>query len=339
MIAYWIDFGSSYVDSSLSWRLPIGLQIIFAVVLATGVFFLPESPRYLLSTGKIAEGERVVAALGEQLVDSEYTQREKRVIIGTLADLEGKLRIRDVLTGGPAQHLKRTAIGASSQLFQQIGGCNAVICFAPVIFQQYIGLERRLSLVLGGLNITAYALSSFLSFLLVEHVGRRKMFLWGTVGQAGSMLLAVVCLVPSNVNHYGAVAGLFFFLIAFGCTWLELPWLFPAEINPNAIRTNANAISTIHNWFYNFAVVMWTSPMLESWGGFGTFLFFGLINLTFIPFIYLFYPETKGRSLEEIDIIFAKAYFRDEWDVRVADEMPKLTVAEVESEARRWGLA
>jgi Sugar (and other) transporter len=78
---------------------------------------------------------------------------------------------------------------------------------------------------------------------------------------------------------------------------------------------------------------------LSTDAGFGTFLFFGLINLTFIPFIYAFYPETKGRSLEEIDIIFAKAYAQKEWYVKVADEMPKLTAAEVESEARWWGLA
>lgn len=79
--------------------------------------------------------------------------------------------------------------------------------------------------------------------------------------------------------------------------------------------------------------------MLDRWGGFGTFLFFGLINLTFIPFIYIFYPETKGRSLEEIDVMFAKGYCTGEWYVKVADEMPRLTAGEIEEEAKRWGLA
>jgi hypothetical protein len=84
---------------------------------------------------------------------------------------------------------------------------------------------------------------------------------------------------------------------------------------------------------------MWTPPgMLDRWGGFGTFMFFGLINLTFIPFIYVFYPETKARSLEEIDVIFAKAYCTEEWYVKVADEMPNLTASEIEEEAKRWGL-
>ncbi|KAF8881539.1 general substrate transporter [Mucidula mucida] len=344
VIAYWIDFGLSYIDTSLSWRLPIGLQIIFAVLLIAGVSRLPESPRYLLSTGQHLEGEHVVAALSAQTVDSEETQQEKRIIVEAL-EYVGELQIKHVFTSGPSQHFRRTLIGASSQLFQQIGGCNAVIYFAPVIFETYIGLDRRLALILGGVNSTVYALSAFASYPMIESLGRRKMFLWGTAGQALSMFLASFCLIPYNVHNdkadhatYGAVVGLFLFLMAFGCTWLELPWLLPAEINPNAIRTNANAISTMTNWLWNFAVVMWTPPMLDSLGGFGTFLFFGIVNLCFFPFIWLFYVETKGRTLEEIDVIFAKAYSTKEWYVKVGAEMPKLSSSEIESEAMRWGL-
>lgn len=122
------DFGLSFVDNSLSWRLPIGLQIIFAVLLISGVYLLPESPRFLLSTGQSEEGQLVVAALMNQPVGSEVTEQEKRVIIEALKG--DNPRIKDVLTGGPSQHLRRTIIGASTQFFQQIGGCNAVIYFA-----------------------------------------------------------------------------------------------------------------------------------------------------------------------------------------------------------------
>jgi len=78
--------------------------------------------------------------------------------------------------------------------------------------------------------------------------------------------------------------------------------------------------------------------MLNSIGGFGTFLFFGVINICFIPILYIFYPETKRRTLEEIDVIFAKAYTQKEWYVKVADELPKLSIAEIESEAMKWGI-
>ncbi|KAH8825541.1 general substrate transporter [Flagelloscypha sp. PMI_526] len=345
VIAYWIDFGLSYVDSSASWRAPIALQMIFAVAVIVGILRLPESPRFLLSTGQYAEGEAVVAALANETIDSERTQLQKRVILEALENL-GELKIKHVFTGGPSQHFRRTLIGASTQFFQQIGGCNAVIYFAPVIFETYIGLPRTLALILGGVNSTVYALSSFASYVMIERLGRRKMFLWGTFGQAGSMFLAMGCLIPFDVYHdtenkaiYGAVLAMFLYLIAFGCTWLELPWLVPAEINPNAIRTTANAISTQTNWSWNFAVVMWTPVMLDAWGGFGTFLFFGIVNICFFPFIYFFYVETKGRSLEEIDIIFAKAYTTKEWYVKVGNEMPSLTEKEIEEEAIKWGLA
>ncbi|KAF9068172.1 hypothetical protein BDP27DRAFT_1224731 [Rhodocollybia butyracea] len=345
VIAYWIDFGMSFVDTSISWRLPIGLQMIFAVILLLGIYRLPESPRYLLSTGQHDEGTRVVAALAALPVDHDETQLQKRLIIEALENV-GDLQIKHVLTRGPSQHLRRTLIGASSQLFQQIGGCNAVIYFAPVIYQQYIGLDRRLSLILGGVNSTVYALSAFGSYPMIERVGRRNMFIWGTAGQAFAMFLASFCLIPANVYgdlssgaNKGAVVGLFVFLISFGCTWLELPWLYPTEINPNAIRTNANAISTMTNWSWNFAVVMFTPPLLNAIGGFGTFLFFGIVNLSFFPFIYLFYPETRGRALEEIDIIFAKAYAEGEWYVKAAREMPKLSEREIDCAAVRYGLA
>lgn len=119
----------------------------------------------------------------------------------------------------------------------------------------------------------------------------------------------------------------------------QLPWLYPAEISPLRTRTQANAVSTMTNWLWNFSVVMWTPPMLNSIGGFGTFLFFGIINLCFLPIIWIFYPETKGRSLEELDVIFAKAYTTKEWYVKVAHELPPLSMAEVETEAKRWGIS
>ena len=134
VIAYWVDFGLSYIDTSLSWRLPIGLQIIFAVILIFGTLYLPESPRYLLSTRQYVEGENVVAALSALPTDHEDTQLQKRVIVEALESI-GQLEIKHVLTGGPSQHLRRTLVGASSQLFQQIGGCNAVIYFAYVYFR------------------------------------------------------------------------------------------------------------------------------------------------------------------------------------------------------------
>lgn len=170
------------------------------------------------------------------------------------------------------------------------------------------------------------------------------MFLAGSIGQALSMYLIMACMIPKargagNGDEVlkGSVVGMFFFLSFFGATWLELPWLYPAEVNPLRIRTNANAVSTMTNWIWNFAVVQWTPPMLSSidWG---TFLFFGVINTCFIPVIWFFYVETAGRTLEEIDIIFAIGYTEGRSYVSVANQMPKLSQDEINSEMARLGL-
>lgn len=167
---------------------------------------------------------------------------------------------------------------------------------------------------------------------------------------SGTVLMCVLCL-------QGSVFGMFLYLVFFGFTWLELPWLYPAEINPLRTRTNANSVSTICNWSFNFGVVMATPPLLTAinWG---TFLIFGVLNVLFIPFIWIYYPETAGehnpasklvgrltksspfpaRSLEEIDIVFGVAYHEKRSYVEVAQNMPSLSYAEIESEAKRLGL-
>ncbi|GAA5973586.1 hypothetical protein JCM11641_007137 [Rhodosporidiobolus odoratus] len=313
MVAYWVDLGFSYLDDSTSWRVPIALQCIFAVALVALIHYLPESPRWLVSKGHYAEAQRVVAALEPAPFNSETVVLQVKVIADSL---EGTTRMkkRDLITNGPTQHLRRMLIGSSSQFFQQVGGCNAVIYFSTPIFEEYLGLGRKLSLILGAVLSTVYgkpsslhlpffsgisharprvrraaaSLSACISFPLVDKAGRRKLYFIGTIGQALSMFLIMGCLIPggdsSAVN--GAVVGIFLYLMFFGFTWLELPWLYPAEINPLKTRTNANAVSTINNWLFNFTVVMFTPPFLAS-SAVGTFAFFGAINLCFLPIIYV----------------------------------------------------
>ncbi|GAW19133.1 hypothetical protein ANO14919_086170 [Xylariales sp. No.14919] len=102
-------------------------------------------------------------------------------------------------------------------------------------------------------------------------------------------------------------------------------------------RAKANAVSTCTNWLFNFFIVLIT-PVLVTNIGWGTFLFFAILNITFIPVIYFFYPETARRSLEEIDIIFAKGNVENISYIKAAKELPLLTDEEVEQEALKYGL-
>lgn len=185
--------------------------------------------------------------------------------------------------------------------------------------------------------MVVYSIFATTSWFIIERVGRRKLFLIGTVGQCLSMVLVFGALIPgTQAAAKGAAVGLFTYIAFFGATWLPLPWLYPAEINPIKTRAKANALSTCSNWLFNFLIVMITPVMLNGIG-WGTYLFFAVINACFLPFIYFLYPETAGRSLEEIDIIFAKGYVEKISYVKAARDLPKLSDEELDAQAKEYG--
>lgn len=359
LIAYWVDYGCSYGSDDLSWRFPTAFQITFGLIVMICPWWLPESPRWLLTKDRTEDAMKVISALRGYTLGSSETQLEANIIMDSIrasGHVGGTTPFSALFTGGKTQHCRRMLLGASSQLMQQIGGCNAVIYFFPLLFQDSIGEDHNMSMLLGGVNMIVYSIFATVSWFVIERTGRRKLFLIGTVGQCLSMVLVMACLIPDNPSAAkGAAVGLFTYIAFFGATWLPLPWLYPAEVNPIKTRGKANAASTITNWLFNFAVVMVTPVMIDKikWG---TYLVFACLNASFLPVIYFFvsvadfltsssmadrclqYPETKQRSLEEIDIIFAKGYTENISYVRAAKELPMLNDVEVVHKAREYGL-
>jgi hypothetical protein len=169
-----------------------------------------------------------------------------------------------------------------------------------LLFQNSIGETHTMSMLLGGVNMIVYSIFATLSWFLIERAGRRKLFIIGSVGQCLSMVLVFACLIPGTKSAAkGAAVGLFTYIAFFGATWLPLPWLYPAEVNPIKTRAKANAISTCTNWIFNFAIVMITPVMLNSisWG---TYLFFACLNASFIPVIYFFVSHLSFDLLRSV---------------------------------------
>ncbi|KAI0526266.1 general substrate transporter [Xylaria bambusicola] len=343
LIAYWLDYGASFGPADLVWRFPIAFQIVFGIIVSTAMFWLPESPRWLLTHERYEEASNVIAAIRGYEVDSQETATERGIILDSIRAsgvFGGKSTpYKALFTNGKTQHFRRMLLGASSQFMQQVGGCNAVIYFFPILCETFITPgDHNMALLLGGVNAVVYAIFATVSWFLIERVGRRKLFLWGTVGQGLSMVLAFGALIPGTQSAaIGTCVALFTYIASFGATWLPLPWLYPAEINPIMTRAKANAVSTCTNWLFNFFIVLIT-PVLVTNIGWGTFLFFAILNATFIPVIYFFYPETARRSLEEIDIIFAKGNVEKISYIKAAKDLPLLTDEEVEQEALKYGL-
>ncbi|KAF5026899.1 hypothetical protein F66182_929 [Fusarium sp. NRRL 66182] len=348
LIAYWVDYGCSYGSQDLLWRFPIAFQCVFGFVVCIFMVWLPESPRWLLLHDRQEDAQRVIAAIRGYEIDSEETRAEMERVIDSIraSGFAGQKStpVKALFTGGRTQHFRRCLLGAGSQFMQQVGGCNAVIYYFPILCTDIFG-DKNFALLLGGINMIVYSIFATSSWFLVERVGRRKLLLYGTCGQMLSMFLTMGFLIPGGTDpgnnapqiSKGAIAGLFTYIASFGASWLPLPWLYPAEVNPLKTRGKANATSTCTNWLFNFAIVMIVPVMLEKlhWG---TYLFFGVANASFFPILYFFYPETANRSLEEIDLIFAKGYVEKISYVKAAKELPFLSQDEVHREAIRLGL-
>jgi sugar porter (SP) family MFS transporter len=344
-IAYWLDFGLSYVHTSVQWRFPVAFQIFFALILFFGIIQLPESPRWLIAKDRKQEAMQILAALNGLQPDDDAVHAEAVVVADAVNRFaRSQVGVKELLSGGKTQHFARMVIGSSTQFFQQFTGCNAAIYYSTVLFESTVLIDeepswrRRLSLILGGVFATVYALSTIPSFFLIDTLGRRKLFLIGSIGQGCAFIICFGSLIHrTSENAKGAAVGIFLFIVFFAFTILPLPWIYPPEINPLRTRTVASAVSTCTNWICNFAVVMFT-PIFINRSDWGCYLFFACVNFLWVPIIFFFYPETAGRSLEEIDIIFAKAHVDGSQPWRVAATMPKLSLTEIEEHGTQLGL-
>ncbi|EEH36591.2 sugar transporter STL1 [Paracoccidioides lutzii Pb01] len=321
-LSYWLDFGFSFLEpSSVSWRFPVAFQIVLAVFILAAVMLLPESPRWLILKGKEDEALNVLGALSDLAADDPYINREFIAIKDTVLEMQ-QGGFADLFTMTEDRHFHRVLLAYVNQMFQQISGINLITYYAAVIYETSIGLSGFMSRILAACNGTEYFIASWIPVFIVEKVGRRPLMLVGAVGMSLSMVVLAVVTSFERQTKPGIVAAVFLFVFNtfFAIGWLGMTWLYPAEIVPLRIRAPANALSTSANWAFNFMVVMVT-PVAFTSIKYKTYIIFAVINAFIVPVVYIFYPETAYRSLEEMDTIFRKtdSIFNA---VRVAAETP-----------------
>ncbi|KAM9935758.1 hypothetical protein OXX80_004683 [Metschnikowia pulcherrima] len=328
-VSYWVDFAFYFTEShgDVSFRFPIAFQCVFPIIMIFFIFKLPESPRWLMAQGRDGEARIVFAALydlpcnhpivSQQIEEIEVSLNmdEKRSHSAWLMLRQGKLR-----------HFQRVNLAGWAQVMQQICGINLITYYAGTIYETYIGLSPFNARIVAACNGTEYFLASLIPIFIIEKVGRRPLFIIGAIGQFLTMLFLFVAMEMAKQGHeggsYGAAVLLFVFNSFFAVTYLSLTWLYPPEISSLEVRAPTTAVSTACNWSFNFMVVMIT-PVCFSNIAHHTYLIFAGINFLMIPVVYFLYPETKGRTLEEMDLIFANTPVMKPWvSVRLAKEMP-----------------
>ncbi|KAK7686905.1 hypothetical protein QCA50_009982 [Cerrena zonata] len=329
-LSYWIDYGLYPYGGQVSWRFPIAFQCIFPLIMFPFILKLPESPRWLMRHDREEEARRVFASLydtsvNDPLIDSQL-EEIKQSLQAEVAASGGRFSAKDLLKQGKTRTFHRVCLAAFCQFMQQICGINLITYYAGTIFEDYIGMSATNSRILAACNGTEYFIALIFTIFLIERLGRRPLFLFGTAGQALSAAI-------------GAAFLLFMFNTFFGLSLLSLTWLYSPEISSLAARTATSGISTAANWVTNFFVVMIT-PILFNHIKSYTYLVFFFINLAMLPVLYFLFPETKGRSLEEMDVIFSMTPVYKPWEaVQIARDLPFIhagTVDDVEAKYKEY---
>ena len=205
---------------------------------------------------------------------------------------------------------KRLSISCILQFFQQFTGINAVIYYAPTIFSS-LGLDgTTTSLLATGVVGILNVVCTIPAILYLDVLGRRKTLILGALGMCMShIIIAAITGVYSDsfAAHKSAgwagVAFVYIFIANFAYSWGPVGWVLPSEIMPLSIRSKAMSISTSANWMMNFVVGRATPSMIRDIR-FGTYVFFAVFCLLAAGWVYFFVPETKGKTLEEMDVVF-----------------------------------
>ncbi|KAI0123036.1 general substrate transporter [Xylariales sp. AK1849] len=327
MLSNWVTFGLSYVSGSIAWRLPLAIQFIFIFVLYATVPWLPESPRWLIAKGRVEEANIILADLESADVDDPHVIAESKEIQWAVNyERENTVPWSQLLRGktgpnGGTSTIRRLILGMGAQAMQQFSGINVTSYYLPLVLISSVGLDEKLARLLAACNSVSYLLFSLIGIPNVERWGRRKMMMYAAAGQCFCYLIITICIrynedasIGNTANTQWAKASVaFFFLyyIFFGIGWQGVPWLYPTEINSLSMRTKGASLGTATNWIINFMVVEITPIGIASIG-WRFYIIWTVFNAAFIPIVYLFYPETADRSLEDVD-----RFFRENHDILI----------------------
>jgi SP family sugar:H+ symporter-like MFS transporter len=315
LLASCVDYGTQNRTDTGSYRIPIAIQMLWALILGTGLFFLPESPRFFVKRGNIDAAANSLARLRGQSRDSAYVQQELAEIV---ANHEYELQVMpqgsyfsswaNCFKGGlsrPSSNLRRTILGTSLQMMQQWTGINFIFYFGTTFFQDLgtISNPFLISLVTTLVNVC----STPLSFYIIERLGRRTILIWGALGMLICEFIVAIIGTADGKNPNAIRAEIAFiciYIFFFASTWGPGAWVVIGEIFPLPIRSRGVALSTASNWLWNCIITVITPYMVgKDKGNLGAKVFFIWGALCTACFIYAYFliPETKGLSLEQVD--------------------------------------
>lgn len=293
-----ISYFSNYLigtDGENSWRWMLGVQAFPSLLFLILLQLVPESPRWLISKkGKISEASAILKIINPvtylQDVESirSSAEHEKQIV-----KKSGNL----LLT---SKYKLPIFLAVSFAVFNQVSGINAIIYYAPRIFEM-TGLERSSSLLstvgIGFVNF----LFTLIALQFIDRIGRKTLMVIGSFGLILTLGLVSNAFYTDNISGISVTVYLLFYIAFFAFSQGAVIWVFISEIFPNQVRAKGQTLGSTTHWLMA-AIIAFSFPMLaEKIGGGHTFLFFTVMMIVQLFFVWKFMPETKGRSLEQIE--------------------------------------
>lgn len=282
-----IAFLTNYLLSGLdnSWRYMLGIMTVPSVIFYLLLWFIPESPRWLVNQGKADEAKLIFDKIG----DPNALQRA--------VEANQSSSKRESLFNG--KYNKPIFYAVILAMFNQLSGINAILYYAPRIFEM-AGFNRadafQQSVYIGLANF----LFTLLAMTVIDKFGRKKLLLTGAAGMVAFLLLTAV-----SFNSGGGTQVIYYlvgFIAFFAFSQGAVIWVFISEIFPNSVRSQGSSLGSFTHWIMA-AAISWVFPMIveaSPLGGYYAFLFYAIMMVASFVFIWKVMPETKGKSLEQI---------------------------------------
>ncbi|KAJ0364997.1 hypothetical protein COL26b_012259 [Colletotrichum chrysophilum] len=299
-------YASELSEAKHRGRFPLAFQCIPGIILALGIYFLQESPRWLMEKGRPDEArqglDKLRIGVDEKVVEVEYN--EIRLAVREQSALNKTWNLWKEILTRPSWR-KRLLLGCALQAFSPLSGINVINYFGPRIYE-LLGIGTQTSLMIIGINGALGIIYNSVGLWMLDRVGRVRPLIVSALGLAAALLVNAIqfqYLDRSNADQLRSMVAMNFVFGFFFTPLGIISWVYPAEIFPLEIRALGNALTTFTNWTVNLILVSF-SPQALTAIGFKFFYVFFVFNMIAAVCYYLFYPETRGKTLEQMDELF-----------------------------------
>ncbi|MFC5149216.1 sugar porter family MFS transporter [Streptomyces aureoversilis] len=283
-----------------AWQLMLGVMVVPAVLYGLLSFAIPESPRFLISVGKIDKAKSVLAGVEGRTVDLDKRVAEIELAMHS----EEKSTFKDLL-GGKAGFLPIVWVGIGLSVFQQLVGINVAFYYSATLWQS-VGIDPSDSFLYSFTTSIINIVGTVIAMIFVDRVGRKPLAIVGSAGMAVSLALEAWAFsaqaadgsLPTAQGTVALVAA-HAFVLFFALSWGVVVWVFLGEMFPNRIRAAALGVAASAQWVANWVITA-SFPSLSDWNLSGTYVIYAVFAVLSIPFVLKYVKETKGKALEEM---------------------------------------